>query len=299
MKKIVKMTALLLAAGMIFAGCSSPKIYSEEEETELHDITAVVEQQQIAYFNVILNSIPERVDQLMQESSNIASFTATRRLDKEKPMLALTFNAGPDAEVTGNLLDVLQENNVHATFFVDPDKLNSDTGSLLKRMRRMGCEVGFYISDPGELADYSAADLKKTVNDRIQKIEQYSGMKCTIARPYGGYMQDMIYDAVKLPVILWSVDTEDGVYDDAATTRSLAQTYASDGGIVIMHDQYTSTVNAVRNLIPDLKKDGYQLLTVSELAYVRDVDLKAGEDYYTIEAETEEETESAGENDWE
>lgn len=290
MKRLLKMTALLLCAGMVFAGCSSPKIYSEEEATELHDITAVVEQQQIAYFNVILNSIPDRVDQLMQENSNIASFTATRRLDKEKPMLALTFNAGPDAEVTGKLLDVLQENNVHATFFVDPDKLNNDTGSLLKRMRRMGCEVGFYISDPGELADYPTADLRKTVNDRIKKIEQFSGMKCSIARPYGGYMQDMIYDAVKLPVIFWSVDTEDAVYDDAATTRSLAQTYASDGGIVIMHDQYDSTVNAVRNLIPDLKKDGYQLLTVSELAYVRDVDLKAGEDYYTIEAEDEEET---------
>lgn len=296
MRGFWKITALLLCAGMALAGCSSKQIYSEEEMTQIHDITAVVEEEQIAYFNVIRNSIPERVEQIFREDSSIVNFTSSRKLDKSKPMLALTFNAGPDTEVTEKLLDVLQENNAHATFFVDPDKLDKDTASMVKRMRRMGCEVGFYISDPGELADYSSADLKKTVNDRIKKIEQYSGMKCEIARPYGGYMQDMIYDAVKLPVILWSVDTMDAVYDDAASTRSNAQAYASDGGIVIMHDQYTSTVNAVRNMIPDLKKDGYQLLTVSELAYVKDVDLKAGEDYYTIEAE-EEETEETGQDD--
>ncbi len=291
MKRLLKLTAVLLGAGMVLAGCSSSKnIYSEEEEKQIHDLTAVVEEQQIAFFNVILNSIPERLDKLMQEDSSIASFTAASKLDKEKPMIALTFNAGPDKEVTEKLLDVLQENSAHATFFVDPDNLDKDTASLLKRMRRMGCEIGLYISDPGELSDYSSANLKKTINERIAKVEQYSGMKCSIARPYGGYMQDMIYDALKLPVILWSVDTEDAVYDDAATTRSLAMDYASDGGIVIMHDQYNSTVNAVRNLIPDLKKDGYQLLTVSELAYVKDVNLKAGEDYYTIEAEEEEET---------
>ena len=291
MKRLLKLTALLLCTGMVLAGCSSSKnIYSEEEEKQIHDLTAVIEEQQLAYFNVILNSIPDRLDKLMQEDSSIASFTAASKLDKEKPMIALTFNAGPDKEITEKLLDVLQENSAHATFFVDPDKLDNDTAPLLKRMRRMGCEVGLYISDPGELADYSDADLKKTMKDRIAKVEQYSGMKCSFARPYGGYMQDMIYDALKLPVILWSVDTEDAAYDDAATTRSLAMSYASDGGIVIMHDQYVSTVNAVRNLIPDMKKDGYQLLTVSELAYVKDVDLKAGEDYYTIEAEDEEET---------
>lgn len=297
MKRFMKAAALLLCVGMMLTGCSSKNIYSEEEEKQLHDITAIVEEQQIAYFNVILNSIPDRLEQLMQSDSSILNYTTTRKLDESKPMLALTFNAGPDAEITEKLLDVLQENSAHATFFVDPDKLDQDTASLIKRMRRQGCEVGLYISDPGELADYSAADLKKTIRDRISKVEQYSGMKCTIARPYGGYMQDMIYDALKLPVILWSVDTMDAVYDDAASTRSNVMSYASDGGIVIMHDQYTSTVNAVRNLIPDLKKDGYQLLTISEIAYVRDAELKAGEDYYTIEAEDEEET--ADDSDWE
>ncbi len=297
MKRLMKAATLLLCMGMVLAGCSSKNIYSEEEEKQLHDITAIVEEQQIAYFNVILNSIPDRLEQLMQSDSSILNYTTTRKLDESKPMLALTFNAGPDAEITEKLLDVLQENSAHATFFVDPDKLDQDTASLIKRMRRQGCEVGLYISDPGELADYSAADLKKTIRDRISKVEQYSGMKCTIARPYGGYMQDMIYDALKLPVILWSVDTMDAVYDDAASTRSNVMSYASDGGIVIMHDQYTSTVNAVRNLIPDLKKDGYQLLTISEIAYVRDAELKAGEDYYTIEAEDEEET--ADDSDWE
>ena len=297
MKRFMKAAALLLCVGMMLTGCSSKNIYSEEEEKQLHDITAIVEEQQIAYFNVILNSIPDRLEQLMQSDSSILNYTTTRKLDESKPMLALTFNAGPDAEITEKLLDVLQENSAHATFFVDPDKLDQDTASLIKRMRRQGCEVGLYISDPGELADYSAADLKKTIRDRISKVEQYSGMKCTIARPYGGYMQDMIYDALKLPVILWSVDTMDAVYDDAASTRSNVMSYASDGGIVIMHDQYTSTVNAVRNLIPDLKKDGYQLLTISEIAYVRDAELKAGEDYYTIEAEDEEET--VEDSDWE
>ena len=154
MKRLLRLTALLLCAGMVLAGCSSSKnIYTEEEEKQIHDLTAVIEEQQLAYFNVIINSIPDRLDKLMQEDSSIASFTAASKLDKEKPMIALTFNAGPDKEITEKLLDVLQENSAHATFFVDPDKLDNDTAALLKRMRRMGCEVGLYISDPGELAD--------------------------------------------------------------------------------------------------------------------------------------------------
>ena len=296
MKKILTIAVVLLGAGLALAGCSSKKIYTEEEITQIHDITAVVEQRQTAFYNVVTNSIPGRLEQLAQENGGIAAFTSTRTLDASKPMLALTFNAGPDAEVTEKLLDVLQENQAHATFFIDPDKLDESTAPLLKRMRRMGCEVGLYITDPGELADYSDADLKKTLKERISKIEQYSGMTCSIARPYGGYVQDMIRAALKMPLILWSVDTEDTVYDDAATTRSLAQEYASDGGIVIMHDQYTSTVNAVRNLLPDLIKDGYQLVTVSEMADAKDVVLGTDEDYYTIEAEEEE---TADSEDWE
>ena len=146
MKKILTIAVVLLGAGLALAGCSSKKIYTEEEITQIHDITSVVEQRQTAFYNVVTNSIPGRLEQLAQENGGIAAFTSTRKLDASKPMLALTFNGGPDTEITEKLLDVLQENQAHATFFIDPDKLDESTAPLLKRMRRMGCEVGFYIT---------------------------------------------------------------------------------------------------------------------------------------------------------
>ena len=282
-----------LGACMFVSGCSK-QVFTDKERTQLYDITSLVEERQIAYYNVIESSIPDRLARLLQTDSNFANSLSTSTLDASKPLLALTFNAGPDEKVTAQILDILEENSARATFFVDPANINDTTAPLLKRMTRLGCEVAYYMAEPGEMAYLSESDMKKELNDSIQKIEHYSGRECKLARPYGGYVQDVVIEKMKQPLILWSVDTQDAVLDDAASIRSAAQTYAGDGEIILMHDQYESTVNAVRNMIPDLMKDGYQLVTVSELAYMKDVTLKAGEEYYSI---TKEEPETSGEDD--
>lgn len=290
---------LITVAGLcvsVFASGCSKQIFTEEERTQLHDITSLVEERQIAYYNVIESSIPDRLAILLQTDSDFANSLSTSTLDASKPLLALTFNAGPDEKATAQILDILEENSARATFFVDPAKINDTTAPLVKRMTRLGCEVAYYIAEPGEMAYLPETDMKKEINDSIQKIEHYSGRECRLARPYGGYVQDVVIEKLKLPLVLWSVDTQDAALDDAASTRSAAQTYAGDGEIILMHDQYDSTVNAVRNMIPDLMKDDYQLVTVSELAFMKDVTLKAGEEYYSI-AKEEPETSDADEDD--
>lgn len=79
-----------------------------------------------------------------------------------------------------------------------------------------------------------------------------------------------------MPLILWSVDTLDWKYrDPQRIVRSVLDT-VRDGDIIILHDVYDSTAQAIRTLIPELTNRGYQLVTVSELAAARGVTLTPG-----------------------
>lgn len=85
-----------------------------------------------------------------------------------------------------------------------------------------------------------------------------------------------------LPIILWSIDTLDWQNRNHDVIFNTVLDQVNDGDIVLMHDLYKSTAEAVRRIIPALKRKGYQLVTVSELARVRGIPLKPGNVYSNL-----------------
>lgn len=82
-----------------------------------------------------------------------------------------------------------------------------------------------------------------------------------------------------MPMILWNIDTLDWKTKDTQSTIDCVLNTADDGDIVLMHDIHSSTVDASLQLIPKLIENGYQLVTVSEMAEARGIILENGKVY--------------------
>ena len=194
---------------------------------------------------------------------------------KHKPRLALTFDDGP-GEYTDELLDCLEANNSHATFFMVGQNI-SGWESTVQRMVDLGCEIGNHTWDhPSQtLPNMSIDDVKTEFQKTDDALVQACGQAATVARaPYGAANQD-IYDAVQKPFFMWSLDTEDwSLMDATADYNAVMNGDLTDGSIILMHDIHEPSVQAALKLIPDLVAQGYKLMTVSELAAAKDVTLQ-------------------------
>lgn len=196
-------------------------------------------------------------------------------IDPDKPMVALTFDDGP-SEHTATILDALEQNNAHATFFVVGENINSNTGEYIKRAASLGCEIGSHTYDHCDLTSISAQEVDQTVKKTDDAVFDLIGRYPYWLRPPYGAFNDSVQLQIQKPLAFWSIDTRDWDTRDTASTVNTVLNYIEDGDIVLMHDFYAPTAAAAEQLIPTLIEQGYQLVTLSEMAYYRDFQLENG-----------------------
>ncbi len=190
-----------------------------------------------------------------------------RVVDGSKPMVALTYDDGP-ATGTDTILNVLKENGAGATFFVVGSRCNT-YASTLKKAYDMGCEIGSHTYNHKILTSASNAEIIKEMNDTDEVIESIIGVKPGIMRPPGGGYNSTVASLMDRPMVNWSVDTLDWKTRDSGNTTSVVLSSVRDGDIVLMHDLHACTAVSSKTIIPALVARGYQLVTVSEMAYFR------------------------------
>lgn len=203
-------------------------------------------------------------------------------VDLNKPMVALTFDDGP-SQYTSRLLDCLQKNDAKATFFMVGSSVPSYQ-STVKRMADMGCELGAHSYSHTSFTSLSSAGIASEVSRTVANIKAAAGRGPTVFRlPYGnGHSNSSVLSALGLPSIYWSIDTMDWANTkNSAHTVNEVLNHVQSGDIVLMHDIHYATIVAAEQIIPALKKRGYQLVTVSQLAkYKGNTTLYAGRTYY-------------------
>lgn len=187
-------------------------------------------------------------------------------IDQDKPMVALTFDDGPAYNgATERILDVLEKYHARATFFMVGSRINKKTSPFLKREQSLGCELGNHTYDHEHYGSkVTAADISKC-SDAVEKA---AGKRPTAFRCPGGRISAVMQDTSKkenMLIAYWSVDTEDWKSKNPSKIYDKATKNVYDGSIILMHDIYTTTADAVEKIVPKLIKDGYQLVTVSEL----------------------------------
>lgn len=191
----------------------------------------------------------------------------TRKIDKNKKMVALTYDDGPSI-YTPRVLKTLKENNAVATFFVVGNRVPTYSDTV-KKAHDMGCEIGNHTYEHKNLTRVSEAEVKRQITKTNRNVKKVTGQAPVIVRPTGGATNANVKQWVGMPSIIWSIDTLDWKTRNAGSTKKAVLDHVKDGDIVLMHDLYSATASASETIIPELVKRGYQLVTVSELAECR------------------------------
>ena len=196
-------------------------------------------------------------------------------------LIALTFDDGPWPTTTSQVLDVLKKNNVKATFFV-VGKQVQQYPQLLKQVVAGGHALGNHSwSHQYHFFDESAA--ARELDETATLVYKISGIKTFLFRPPGGMLNNGLAAYAqnkKHAVIMWSADSKDWRHRRNSTQALIDSVLeeAKPGGIVLLHDgggDRSNTVQALPQLIAQLKKRGYKFVTVPELLEISDKQSKA------------------------
>ncbi len=187
--------------------------------------------------------------------------------------VALTFDDGPDGVYTPLVLDVLQEYNVPATFFLIGENVEKYP-EVVQRIVDEGHILGNHSWSHPRLSETEASELAEEINKTEDIMEAITGLRTMLMRPpYGAVNQDALEQLIELNyfVINWSVDSVD--WRDQAVDPILINTLPDvrDGAIILFHssrgsgENPTATAVALPELIETLRMQNYTFVTVDEL----------------------------------
>ncbi len=177
--------------------------------------------------------------------------------------VALTFDDGPGAH-TEELLDILKDRDVDATFFV-LGSLAEGHPDTIKRMHDEGHQVGGHSWNHQYLPGLSPQAAADDANRTHEVITRFTGEKPTVMRPPYGAINPGITAAINLPQMLWSIDPQDWKNQSTPYISSHVINNAHPGAVALMHDIYETTVDAVPDIIDGLRNRGYTLVTIETL----------------------------------
>lgn len=195
-----------------------------------------------------------------------------RAIDPSKPMVALTYDDGPNSKTSNRILDCLEKNGVVATFF-EVGRNVKNFPEVVKRESELGMEIGSHSWSHPELTKLTKKELRKELTKTNDAIKAACGQYPTLLRPPYGSSDETVEKIANVPVILWSVDTLDWKSRKAKSVvkviKNVEKEDGLDGRVILMHSIYDSTAKATEQIVPWLQKKGYQLVTVSELLQYR------------------------------
>ena len=208
----------------------------------------------------------------------IISAAAPAPVEAEK-LIALTFDDGPSGANTPVLLDGLAERGVHATFFLVGSMVEAQP-ELAVRLAREGHQIGIHTYDHDSasgLRGLSAEQFDAQVGKTRRMLTALTGQTEYALRPPYGFVDEGVERGAPGPVILWSVDPEDWKYRDAEKVTAHILSNVQDGDIVLLHDIFSTSVEAALRVVDTLQAQGWRFVTVDELLALRGQEPAPGE----------------------
>lgn len=204
-----------------------------------------------------------------KETSNYTYKEINKIVNPEEPVIALTFDDGP-SKYTKKIIDLLNQYNANATFFILGNKVETYKETL-KYLLDSGNEIGNHSYNHKWLTHVTKDELLNQINETQNIIHENLNYTPKLFRPTYGSINKNIKENIKLDIILWNIDTLDWKYKNSNKIVSHVLPKIKDGKIVLMHDTYEYTYNALKILLPKLKDQGFQFVTVSELQEINKI----------------------------
>lgn len=184
-------------------------------------------------------------------------------------LVALTFDDGPNEEMTALVLDKLEKHDVVASFFVVGQLVNESTRPTLERMVDLGCEIHNHSWAWESMNTMTPAQIRESIDKTNTAIKKYSGQEPKFFRPPNLASSDVLHETVGLPFASGVLGMDwAGCGTEAEDRARNVLDGVRDGAIVLLHDVQPyphPTPDALDILIPELKKQGYEFVVLSEL----------------------------------
>ena len=181
--------------------------------------------------------------------------------------VALTFDDGPNTVITPQVLDILAEHQIVASFFLIGERIDEQSAQVARRAFDMGCEINNHSVTHSFMSQMSAADIRREIDMCSEQIIRITGQAPLFFRPPYIDVSDTLFDTVDLTFIC-GVGCEDWVPEVTAQQRiERILSSVRDGDILLLHDMVgnVNTVEAIRTVIPALKERGFRFVTCGQL----------------------------------
>lgn len=218
-------------------------------------------------------------------------------IDHNHPIICLTFDDGPELwsypeeSSSTSIVDTLYKYDATATFYVVGYALEErdcwtdyQVYSFLTNSINNGNEYGSHTAGHEDLVDLdNASAIQRVINEPAEFMKDLVGYNMVTYRPPGGVFDDGVISAQPLPAILWNVDSEDWVSRDANEIyEKVLSTNFADGDVVLFHEIYEETAQAIEKIVPALIDKGCQLVTVKDMLTAENIDVSTLHYYYNL-----------------
>ena len=209
----------------------------------------------------------ESGEQEDRKDRNVMSRKSDMVREKETDMrkyVALTFDDGPNSRYTKPLLDGLRERGIRASFFLVGECIDGKE-DLVKQMAEDGHLIGVHCMTHKDLTKEPLSDAKKEICETGEKIRAVTGVMPEYVRPPYGSWNAKLEEAVDMIPVFWDVDSIDWRLKNTEKVTAKVLKDTEDGDIILMHDEFRTSVEAALRIIDNLTAKGYTFVTVDEL----------------------------------
>ncbi len=196
----------------------------------------------------------------------VAEVLALTRQESVEKKIAITFDDGPHPYYTPQLLDGLKERGVTATFFLTGEGAEQNP-EIVRRMYEEGHLIGNHTYSHLQLNESNGERFKQELIRTNEILAEITGEEVQYVRPpYGSWNRQFEKELNMIPV-LWTIDPLDWCSNNAACIAQKVCAKAEENAIILMHDQYKTSVTAALEIIDTLTAQGYEFVTVEEILF--------------------------------
>jgi peptidoglycan/xylan/chitin deacetylase (PgdA/CDA1 family) len=199
------------------------------------------------------------------ETKDFSNFDFKEYLSK--PCIALTFDDGPHEVFTREILKVLEQEGARATFFVVGKQVKI-LPELLREIARSGNEIGNHTYNHYNLTTLDDVQVNYEIKTNEELIERVTGLIPRYFRPPGGHYNYKVVEVAKEngeDLALWSIHSNDTDHPPATYILRKILNNVEDQSVILLHSGVQQTLDALPQMIRELRKKGYRLVTLSEL----------------------------------
>lgn len=281
---IIKSIFAALTAACLLTGCSGSESAQSSAVTEVTSTTAqsggtaAETAEQSAQSSSESESAPSSSAESQESAESAADSgdTATEEseMSEEVKYIALTFDDGPNATTTNEVIDKLEKYGIVASFFLIGNNINDESAKAVKRAYDLGCEINNHSRTHSNMTEFTAEEIKAEYDYTDELVYEITGEHTKFFRPPYISVNQIMFDNIDVPFIagIGANDWEDRITAEMRAKMILKQ--AKDGDIILLHDAEgnSMTVEALDTIIPELQSQGYKFVTVTELFKAKGID---------------------------